>query len=49
MNFNITCADSDGAGGPGPAPCKKYKNIGFLSNTSPDPVKTHKLPSQHSM
>ena len=31
--------------GPGPP----YQNIGFLSNTSLDPLKITKLPSQHSM
>ena len=30
-------------------PLKNYKNIGFLSNTGPDPLKLTKLPSQHSM
>ena len=28
---------------------KNTKNIGFLSNTGPDPLKITKLPSQHSM
>ena len=30
-------------------PLKSHKNIGFLSNTGPDPLKITKLPSQHSM
>ena len=30
-------------------PLKNHKNIGFLSNTGPDPLKITKLPSQHSM
>ena len=30
-------------------PPKNHKNIGFLSNTGPDPLKITKLPSQHSM
>ena len=30
-----------GAGGENP-PLKNHKNIGFLSNTSPDPLKNHK-------
>ena len=30
-------------------PLKNHKNIGFLSNICPDPLKNHKLPSQHSM
>ena len=28
---------------------KNHKNIGFLSNTGPDPLKITKLPSKHSM
>ena len=38
-----------GGGGRGPDPPEKYKNIGFLSNTGPDPLKTTKLQIQHSM
>ena len=34
--------------GSGP-PLKNHKNIGFSSNTGPDPLKITKLPSQHSM
>ena len=30
-------------------PLENYKNIGFLSNTGPDPLKITKLQSQHSM
>ena len=30
-------------------PLENYKNIGFLSNTGPDPLKITKLPKQHSM
>ena len=30
-------------------PLENYKKVGFLSNTGPDPLKTKKLPSQHSM
>ena len=37
-----------GVGGPD-TPLKYHKNIGFLSNTGPDPLKITKLPSQHSM
>ena len=36
-----------GAGGPGPP--ENHKNIGFLSNTDPDPLKITKLPSQRSV
>ena len=35
--------------GPTPPPPWKHKNIGFLSNTVPDPLKITKLLSQHSM
>ena len=28
---------------------ENYKNIGFLSNTGPDPLKITKLPIQHSL
>ena len=34
--------------GSGP-PLENYKNIGFLSNTGPDPLKIIKLPIKHSM
>ena len=35
--------------GPDPPPhLKNHKNIEFLSNTGPDPLKFSKLPSQHS-
>ena len=34
--------------GSGP-PLKNHKNIGFLGNTGPDPMKITKLQSQHSM
>ena len=33
----------------GPDPLENYKNIGFLSNTGPDPLKITKLPIQRSM
>ena len=38
-----------GTGGPIPPPLKNHKNIGFPSNTGPDPLKITKLPSQHSV
>ena len=39
-----------GAGGPDPYPSEKnHNNIGFLSNTGPDPLKITKLSSKHSM
>ena len=36
----ITWADPEGGGGKGldPPPLKNHKNIGFLSNTGPDPL-----------
>ena len=30
------------AGGPDPPPPENHKNIGFIGNTDPDPVKIHK-------
>ena len=36
------CADPEGRGGQGvrtPPPLKNYKNIGYSSNTGPDPLK----------
>ena len=30
-------------------PLENYKNIGYLSNTGPDPLKITELPIQHSM
>ena len=40
-------ADPWGGGGRGSGlPLKNRKNIGFLSNTSPDRLKNHKLPSR---
>ena len=48
-----TWADPEGGGtgglGSPPPPLKNHKNIGFLSNTGPDPLEITKLPSQHSM
>ena len=45
-----------GGRGSGPPPThththtlKNHKNIGFLSNTSPDPLKITKLPSQQML
>ena len=49
MNRLITLVDPDGGGGRGSGPPENNKNIGFLSNTSVDPLKMTKLPSQHSM
>ena len=41
-----SCADPEGVRTP---PLENYKNIGFLSNTGPVPLKITKLPIQHSM
>ena len=56
MYFLLHClgfsrTDPKGGAG-GPDPLKSHQNIGFLSNTGPDPLnvsKVSKLPSQHSM
>ena len=50
MTFDtFTCADPAGERGGGPdsppPPEKSQKNIGFLSNTGPNPLKTTKLQS----
>ena len=37
----LMCRSRGGAGGPDP-PLKKYKNVGFLSNTGPEPLKNPK-------
>ena len=43
-------ADPDGGGDRvSRPPLKNHKNIGFLCNTGPDPLKITKLLSQHSM
>ena len=38
-----------GTAGPDPSPLNNHKNIGFLSNTSPDTLKNTKLPSQEML
>ena len=38
----------EGTGGPDPH-LENHKNLGFLVNTGPDPLKTTKLQSQHSI
>ena len=43
------CADPEGGGQRVWTPLENYKNIIFLSNTGPDPLKSTKLPIQHSM
>ena len=47
ISSSISCADPEGGGGgwqgvQTPPPQKNYKNIGFLSDTGPDPLKNHK-------
>ena len=55
-NYTVVCpcmygSRGEGGGGQGVrTPLQEnYKNIGFLSNTGPDPLKITKLPIQHSM
>ena len=50
IRFVTTCADPEGGQG-GPDPLKNYKNIGFLSNTGPNPLTNKKkdLQSQYSI
>ena len=40
---------SRGGGGAGAPPPENHRNIGFISNTGPEPLKIEKLPSQHSI
>ena len=42
-----SCADPEGDRGSGPP--MESKNIGFLSNNGPDPLKITKLLSKHSL
>ena len=41
FDFGRSCADPEGAGVRTPAPLQNHKNIGFLSNFSPDPLKNY--------
>ena len=44
------CGSRGGGGGRGSVPpLKNHKNIGFLSNTGPDPINITQPPSQHLM
>ena len=46
MLNTLPCADPGGGGrGSGPPPGKLLKNIGFLSNTGPDPLKSQSYQS----
>ena len=49
--MGFVCGSRGGQGflTPTPIPPENHKNIGFLSNTGPDPLKITKLPSQHSV
>ena len=47
-SFRPTCADPEGGHGVR-TPVKNHKNIGYYSNTCPDPLKITKLPSQYSV
>ena len=40
MTSECACADPEGSGdrGSGPTSLKNHKNIGFISNTGPDPL-----------
>ena len=40
-SISAMCGSRGGDRGSGP-PLKNHKNIGFLSNTNPDPLKNHK-------
>ena len=49
MFFFFSCADPEGGQGVRtPPPLENNKNIGFLSNTDPYPLKITKLPIQQS-
>ena len=48
-HVRIQRGEGGGQGIRTPSPLKNHNNIGFLSNTGPDPLKITKLPSQHSM
>ena len=43
MKLHTASPDQERGQGSGP-PLKNHKNIGFLSNTSPYPLKNHKAP-----
>ena len=45
----LACADTEGGRCLAPPSLDNPKATGFLSNTSPDPPKIIKLPSQHSV
>ena len=59
MLNTLPCADQEGGGGGGggggqggpdpPPPLENNKNIGFLTNIGPDPLKITKLLIQHPM
>ena len=45
LYIRSACADPEGGQGVGIPPPLKSQNIGFLSNTGPDPLKITKLPT----
>ena len=47
IHWSVPCGT--GVKGSGPPLPENHKNIEYLSNTGPDPLKFSKLPSQHSM
>ena len=50
LSASSSWADPEGGRqGVRPPPLKNHKNIGFPTNNDPDPLKSTKLPSQHSM
>ena len=46
IHWSVPCGT--GVKESGPPPPENHKNIEYLSNTGPDPLKFSKLPSQHS-
>ena len=47
-NVRIHRGEGGGAAG-ADTPLENYKNIGFISNTGPDPLKITNIPIKHSM
>ena len=41
LSYQLSCADREGGGGAGDQ--KNHKNVGFLTNTGPDPLKNYKV------
>ena len=50
IHYLVPCVDPEGGQGiRTPPPLKNHKNIEFLSNTGPDPLKFSKLPNESSI